>query len=78
MSRSKPIHIPVLISDNDGNPVLEVATGTLLDDKLTIQFKTNHIPGMAIQRILTREGSLGLVFAQMEDPEETPNLPEGA
>ena len=77
---SEAIQIPVLIADNDGTPVLEIAQGALQGDTLTVQFKTDHIPGMAIKRILSRGvNSLGLVFAQMEDPEETPtNLPEGA
>lgn len=70
------INIPVMISDNDGNPILEIGSGELANNSVTIKFKNNNIPAMAIQRILERGDILGLVFVQLEDEEATDNNSE--
>ena len=67
------INIPVLISDNDGNPKMEIGSGDISENSLTINFADNNIMAMAIQRILKRGESLGLVFIKFEDEEETNN-----
>ena len=70
------ISIPVMVADNEGNPIMTVGSGELSNNSLTIKFQDNHIPAMAIERILKRQEPMGLVFVKFEDEEETTNTEE--